>query len=70
MKDLGADEVVDYRQSEDEQLEEIKKITGGNFRRIFDSVAKSGSFAPKLLEDVSPAKDKYFTTVNGWYENL
>ncbi|KAL9626548.1 MAG: hypothetical protein Q9164_007853, partial [Protoblastenia rupestris] len=66
VKNLGADEIVDYRQSADDQLEAIKNITGGNFSKIFDSVAKSHDFALRVLEEASTAKQKYFSTTNDW----
>ena len=66
MKELGADEIIDYRQSEDDQLQAIKQVTGGNFSKIFDSVAKSGTFALKVLDEASGAEKKYFSTTNDW----
>lgn len=67
MKNLGADEIVDYRQTEEDQLQAIKGTTGGNFCRVFDSVAKSAPFALRTLNEASAAKEKYFSTTNDWY---
>ena len=66
VKDLGADATVDYSKSEDDQLQEIKDITGGNFFGVWDSVARSEQFARKVLKDVSIAKKKVFATTDDW----
>lgn len=68
IKGLGADEYINYSKTEEEQLEDLKKITGGNFFRIFDTVGKSGNLSLRALKDIStPDKpDKYFTTSVTW----
>ena len=63
---LGADAVIDYGKSEEDQLHELKTITGGNFFGVYDTVAKSESLARKMLTDVSVAKQKYFATTDDW----
>jgi hypothetical protein len=64
---LGADAVIDYRQSEDEQLQDLKAITGGNFFGVFDTVAKFTDWSLKALREASTAEKKHFATTNDWY---
>ena len=58
--------MIDYRKSEDDQLQELKTITGGNFFGVFDTVAKSLEWSLKALREVSTAEKKYFTTTDDW----
>ena len=67
MQSLGADAVIDYRKSEDDQLQELNAITGGNFYGVFDSVAKSIGWSIKALKDLSTTDKKHFTTTDDWY---
>lgn len=67
MQSLGADAVIDYRKSEDDQLQDLKAITGGNFYGIFDSVAKSIGWSIKALKELSTTDKKHFTTTDDWY---
>ena len=64
---LGADAVIDYRKSEDDQLQDLKNITGGNFFGGFDTVAKSLDWSLKALREVSTAEKKQFATTDDWY---
>lgn len=66
VKDLGADAVIDYGMSEEDQLQELKNITSGNFFGVWDSVARSEQIARKALNDVSAAKKKVFATTDDW----
>ena len=66
VKDLGADAVIDYGLSEDDQLHELKIITSGKFFGVWDSVARSEQMARKALNDVSAAKKKVFATTDDW----
>lgn len=63
---LGADAVIDYSKSEEEQLHDLKTITGGNFFGVWDAVARSESLARKMLMEVSVEKQKYFATTDDW----
>ena len=64
-KSLGADECVDYRQSEEAIIAEILKKTGGKLYRAFDAVAQNIEFSVPLFKAVE-AKDKWFSTTNDW----
>ncbi|KAL8751843.1 MAG: hypothetical protein Q9184_005932 [Pyrenodesmia sp. 2 TL-2023] len=67
VKSLGADEVVDYSLSEDEQYDKIKEITGGDFFGVWDTVAKYEALGCKLLADASISKKpKCYATTDGW----
>jgi NADPH:quinone reductase-like Zn-dependent oxidoreductase len=66
---LGAEAVIDYRKSEDEQLQDLKTITGGNFFGVFDTVAKFTDWSLKALREVSTTEKKHFATTNDWYVN-
>lgn len=59
--------MIDYRKSEDDQLQDLKTITGGNFFGIFDTVAKSNEWSLKALREVSTAEKKHFITTDDWY---
>ena len=52
--------------AEEEQLQDLKDITQGNFSGVWDSVASSEQFARKALKDVSMAKAKFFATTDDW----
>ncbi|KAF4965825.1 hypothetical protein FSARC_6418 [Fusarium sarcochroum] len=64
----GASATFNNRGSVDEQVAEIKKITGGNFGRIMDATAYGYEVMVKALENGSDAKTKYLTTVDDWSE--
>ena len=66
VRELGAGAVIDYRKSEEEQLQDLKDVTKGNFSGVWDSVASSEQFARKALKDVSMAKAKFFATTDDW----
>ena len=66
VQELGADAVIDYSKSEEDQLHDLKTITGGNFFGVWDTVAKSESLARKMLMEISVAKHKYFATTDDW----
>ena len=67
VQSLGADAVIDYRKSEDDQLRDLKALTGGSFHGVFDSVAKSIGWSLKALRDLSTANNKHFATTDDWY---
>ena len=62
----GATATFNNRTTVDEQLAEIKKITGGNFARIFDATAYGYELMVKALETCSTAATKYLTSVDDW----
>ena len=66
VKSLGADAVVDYSKSEEDQLQELKDITSGNFSGVWDSVARSEQLARKALKNVSIRQRKVFATTDDW----
>ena len=66
VKGHGAEATIDYSQSEEDQLQELKSITGGNFTGVWDAVAKSELLARRMLNEVSIAKTKIFGTVDDW----
>ena len=63
---VGADATVDYSQSQDEQLQEFKSVTGGKFSGVWDTVAKEELFARRLLDEVSATEQKWFGTTDDW----
>jgi hypothetical protein len=50
----------------DEQLAEIKSVTGGRFARVVDASTYGGELALKALGTVSTMDDKRFSTVDDW----
>lgn len=68
IKSVGADEYINYLKTEEEQLEDLKNITGGNFVRILDTVGKSGNLSLRALKEISTSDkpDKYFATSVAW----
>ncbi|KAL2137260.1 hypothetical protein VTI74DRAFT_4991 [Chaetomium olivicolor] len=62
----GATATFNNRGTVEEQLAEIKKITGGSFARIIDSTAYGYEVMVKALENVSTASTKYLTSVDDW----
>lgn len=63
----GATKTFNSRGSVDEQLSNIKDITGGNFGRIFDSSAYCYQVMVQALETVSKADAKFLASVDDWY---
>lgn len=62
----GATAIFNNRATVDEQLAELKNVTGGNFARIFDSTAYGYEIMVKALETCSAAATKYLTSVDDW----
>lgn len=67
MTSLGADATIDYRKSDNDQIEDLKSITSGNFFAIYDTVAKSTALALKALNEASTLDKKFFATTDDWY---
>lgn len=65
---MGANATVDNRASADEQLKEIKNITGGHFALVFDASAYGTDLALTALGTLSTATTKYFSSVDDWLE--
>ncbi|KAJ4258252.1 hypothetical protein NW762_008401 [Fusarium torreyae] len=64
----GAFATFNNRGSVDEQVAEIKKITGGNFGRIMDATAYGYEVMVKALQTASTVTTKYLTSVDDWSE--
>ncbi|KAH6893528.1 chaperonin 10-like protein [Thelonectria olida] len=64
----GATKTFNSRGSPDEQLANIKEITGGNFGRIFDSTAHCYEVMVQALGTVSKADAKFLASVDDWSE--
>ncbi|CAM1506003.1 Fc.00g116400.m01.CDS01 [Cosmosporella sp. VM-42] len=64
----GATATFNSRGTIDEQVAEIKRVTGGNFARMFDSSAYGYEIMVKALETCSTATTKYLTSVDDWSE--
>ncbi|KAH6989998.1 chaperonin 10-like protein [Ilyonectria destructans] len=62
----GAMATFNNRGTIDEQLGEIKRITSGNFARMFDSTAFSYKIMVEALETCSVSSTKYLATVDNW----
>jgi NADPH:quinone reductase-like Zn-dependent oxidoreductase len=65
IKKYGADEVVDYKQPEAAQIDEIVAKTGGKVLKVFDAVGKNLETAPALFKKTIDG-DKMFTSTNDW----
>lgn len=52
---LGANSVIDYKQKEEDQLQALKEITGGNFFGVWDSVASSDQMAVSVRSRIAPS---------------
>ncbi|KAB5531198.1 chaperonin 10-like protein [Coniochaeta sp. 2T2.1] len=63
----GATATFDHSLDIPGQVAEIKKVTGGNFNRVFDASARAHDTAAAALEQMSSAKEgKICCTVNTW----
>ncbi|KAI9884449.1 MAG: hypothetical protein M1823_003774 [Watsoniomyces obsoletus] len=62
VKSLGADDFIDYKKSEDDQVKDAASITGGNFSMVYDTVARNARLAGRLLNEVSKSGSKQFAT--------
>ena len=67
MKELGADETFDYKKTVEEQIEQIGKITGGKFKRVFDASAMAAATGMGVLEKYGGEGEKWFATTNDWF---
>ena len=70
VKSLGADAFVDYKKSEDEQVQEIASITGGKIGKVYDTVAKSPGLSKRVLSEVSTLEHKYYATTGDSYVSV
>ena len=66
VKGHGADAVIDYSLSPEDQLKEVKSVTGGKFTGVWDAVAKSEQLARRMLNEGSVTEKKIFGTVDDW----
>lgn len=68
MKDLGADATFNYKVPLQEQLTEIKRITGGKYPRCYDASAMASETGMEALAQGgdSETKAKIFATTNDW----
>lgn len=64
----GATDTFNNRGTVEEQVEDIKRITHGNFARMFDSTAYGYQVMVDALETCSLGLIKYLTTVDDWSE--
>ncbi|SPQ18387.1 b4b43796-8b17-4402-b827-cc67fd36ed47 [Thermothielavioides terrestris] len=62
----GATATFNNRATVDDQLAQIKKVTGGNFARMIDTTAYGYDIMVKALETCSTAATKYLTSVDDW----
>ncbi|KAH8647656.1 hypothetical protein BX600DRAFT_518086 [Xylariales sp. PMI_506] len=63
----GANAVLDHGLSAEQQLDVIKKTTGGKFARVFDAGGHSYDVSIEALETVSTAaEEKLFASVDDW----
>jgi len=65
IKHYGADEVVDYKQPEAAQIDEIAAKTGGKVLKVFDATAQNVQTAPHLFKKTMDG-DKIFSSTNEW----
>lgn len=64
----GATATFNCRAAPEDQLADIKKITGGKFGRVFDASVQAYNLAIKALETCSAETTKYFSSVDDWSE--
>jgi hypothetical protein len=64
-KSVGADEVVDYKIPESEQISEIVSKTGGKVFKVFDATAQNIATAAPLFKATEDG-EKRFTSTNDW----
>jgi hypothetical protein len=65
IKYYGADEVVDYKQPEAAQIDEIVAKTGGKVLKVFDATAQNVQTAPHLFKKTADG-EKIFSSTNDW----
>ncbi|KAH7082483.1 chaperonin 10-like protein [Paraphoma chrysanthemicola] len=65
LKNIGASATVDYKQSTDAIVEEVKRVTNGNLAYAFDAVGKNNDVLTAVytaLQDTTPGPRHYVTT--------
>jgi hypothetical protein len=62
----GATDTFNGRGTVDEQVADIKRITGGNFGRILDATTFGFDVMAKALDTASTAETKYLSSVDDW----
>jgi hypothetical protein len=65
LESQGAKLCVDYKKSEDEQIEELISKTEGKLYRVLDATSYGINFASKLLAKIEGGP-KYFTSTDDW----
>jgi hypothetical protein len=63
IKRYGTDEVVDYKQSEAVQIDEIAAKTGGKVLKVFDATVQNVKTAPHLFKKTTDG-EKIFSSTN------
>lgn len=67
VKGIGADATFDYKVPLQEQIEEIGRVTGGRFSRVYDCSAFATETGMAALATASLEKGtKLFATTNDW----
>jgi len=65
VKKTGADAIIDYKKSLEDQLKDLMTATGSKFHRIFDAAASGDSLAKLAFKELT-TDTKYFSTTNDW----
>ena len=65
IKSVGADDVVDYKQSEEETVKQIIDKTGGKLFKVYDATAQNVQTAAPLFKGTASGT-KIFTSTNDW----
>jgi hypothetical protein len=65
IKAVGADEVVDYKIPEEEQIADIVAKTGGKVFKVLDATAQNISTSVPLFKATTDG-EKLFTSTNDW----
>ncbi|ORY02267.1 chaperonin 10-like protein [Clohesyomyces aquaticus] len=68
LRSLGADAMIDYKNTESEIIADIKKLTAGKLNYIMDAVSVNNALAAAIFAALTPTTtgDRLYTTTNDW----
>jgi NADPH:quinone reductase-like Zn-dependent oxidoreductase len=66
VKGLGADATFSYKISLEEQIQEIGRVTGGRFSKVYDCSAMAAETGMAALATSTDNEPRIFATTNDW----
>ncbi|KAJ4304593.1 hypothetical protein N0V90_000119 [Kalmusia sp. IMI 367209] len=66
LKSLGADATIDYKSSDSDIVEEVKRVTGARVNLAFDAISVNNDLVSKIFTAIPSLGERIYTTTNDW----